>query len=773
MCVNAAMIGVMKHTSPSRPSSVASPSAPSTKLFAAILTSGLFFSVGTAAQMTEILLPAPAPKAASIVFRNMKDYESKAQWLECAQGGRSGFAQSGIVKGWVLRTWVRCALASDRQRKRNEELGPALRAWQQHTHLRHGPWADDLMSEIVKARLWAAEFNLKTNTGVAREHLQAVFDEVDEIDKGSLARAFALTAEMAHNRRDFSAAAAAYEQALSFRDDAVVQEKYNAVLLALSQSAPPKKQVSNGGGNPMKSDIEQRFDERFNASGRDPELTTVVEDCAAYLKALPNGLRSKWAAGRMLEIHQFVWDRMLEPSPDEKWKNFYRRVQSAFDSIDQQRLLDWLPIIFRRGDYESTQKIAEKLKSELASSASGSTVLWFAARSHQLSGNTKKAEQFFHQYLEKHAGGDMARDALFQLALTHLRNRDFSSATAVLERLLQTNGADRFELSARYWLVRSLQAQQNPRSVEESRMLIEKFPLTYYGIRLRSELQNGTFEWPFASKSLAAFKGKIFLSPTQKKAWDRMRWLSANGWESEAMIESQSLPIPGDPVAKVLTARELATVESFPRVIRILQDVSDLAPDLRSAEILQLGMPKTYHDLIAKEAKKRSLNPILLRSLIRQESAFHPRAVSSSNALGLMQIIPPTAREVAQELKLGTLEIPDDLFGPNLNVQLGAAYLAKMLKQFDGSVPFSLAAYNAGPRRMQLFMRGRPSLFSVEARMSSEPMHEIWVDELPWAETSFYVKAILRNAFLYQTLDEQRITLQGVLWKTLLAVPES
>jgi hypothetical protein len=99
---------------------------------------------------------------------------------------------------------------------------------------------------------------------------------------------------------------------------------------------------------------------------------------------------------------------------------------------------------------------------------------------------------------------------------------------------------------------------------------------------------------------------------------------------------------------------------------------------------------------IADAAEKTGLDQRLLSSVIHAESNFQPRAISSKGALGLMQLMPATARELAVR----------DPFDPQQNVQAGARYLRQLLGQF-GNLNLALAAYNAGPRRVNLY-RGVP-----------------------------------------------------------------
>jgi soluble lytic murein transglycosylase len=127
-------------------------------------------------------------------------------------------------------------------------------------------------------------------------------------------------------------------------------------------------------------------------------------------------------------------------------------------------------------------------------------------------------------------------------------------------------------------------------------------------------------------------------------------------------------------------------------------------------------------------------------TLIRQESAFHAGAISSSGARGLMQLMPATAQEVLTKLKLPP-EPVGRLHDPQLSVLLGTTYFAGLWQRYQGNTVLALAGYNAGPSRASRWREQWPGI----------PMDE-FTERIPLDETRNYVKLILRNLMIYERL---------------------
>ncbi len=150
--------------------------------------------------------------------------------------------------------------------------------------------------------------------------------------------------------------------------------------------------------------------------------------------------------------------------------------------------------------------------------------------------------------------------------------------------------------------------------------------------------------------------------------------------------------------------------------------------------------PRPYWSDLKKYSVANGLDPYLVASLIRQESEFNPLAVSRANAVGLMQLLPKTGKNVAKQEGLKRYNATQ-LFSPAVNLQLGTRYFRGMVDKFGGSFEHALAAYNAGSDRVDEWMGQGPYRDSPE-----------FVESIPFTETREYVQAIMRNASVYRQL---------------------
>jgi soluble lytic murein transglycosylase len=155
--------------------------------------------------------------------------------------------------------------------------------------------------------------------------------------------------------------------------------------------------------------------------------------------------------------------------------------------------------------------------------------------------------------------------------------------------------------------------------------------------------------------------------------------------------------------------------------------------------VLEAIFPWPHRVAVEAEAQEFGVDPLLLAALVRQESEFNPEARSTAGARGLAQLLPSTAAATARAL--GVTFDPAWITVPDLNLHLGAAHLAHLLRRFDGRVDAAVAAYDAGA----------PPVTRWLARSDSADSDQ-FIELIPYDETRGYARAVLRNWIIYRAL---------------------
>lgn len=170
---------------------------------------------------------------------------------------------------------------------------------------------------------------------------------------------------------------------------------------------------------------------------------------------------------------------------------------------------------------------------------------------------------------------------------------------------------------------------------------------------------------------------------------------------------------------------------------------------------LEIRFPVIHKDTVVRYARKYDVDPDWVYAVIRQESAFLPNARSPVGAMGMMQIMPATGRQLAREMRMPA-PTPERLGTPEVNIQMGVYYLKQLQDQFNGNMILATASYNAGPHRAKAW---QPKYGSMEG--------DIWVDTIPFRETRDYVKNILA----YQAIYRHHLGYDVSLNQAMAAIP--
>ncbi|WP_353572433.1 transglycosylase SLT domain-containing protein [Candidatus Albibeggiatoa sp. nov. BB20] len=317
---------------------------------------------------------------------------------------------------------------------------------------------------------------------------------------------------------------------------------------------------------------------------------------------------------------------------------------------------------------------------------------------------------------------DKMRQSMLNIAL------DQNNWAAIIKFVTDFNDAIEQQDQWQYWLAR---AYGQTEKFDKAKVIFEKVAKhrTYYGFLAAERLQQ-----PFAfeqqeSELDKAAQQKLLENP----ALIRARELYFLGFINYARMEwQQAVKTLNQDEMKLLTA--IASQWGWhDRAIRAASKA-----DLHNH--LSLRFPRPYYDWVLNQSEKREIAFGWIYAIIRQESAFQTDAKSGANAMGLMQLLPATARQMANKYKI-KLGGEKDLLSPEKNIELGTSYLRYLLDKFDDNYLLATAAYNAGPARAK---RWREKYSCIATDM--------WVELIPFSETRKYVKRVMSYTVVFEYL---------------------
>lgn len=328
----------------------------------------------------------------------------------------------------------------------------------------------------------------------------------------------------------------------------------------------------------------------------------------------------------------------------------------------------------------------------------------------------KDFESEFEFFIKDYPNSALRFRARFLLSLSKVRDKELDFAKAQWAQLADETPLSFYGLASRLLLNRAIDEKITPSRVlaipgdSEDLTALESFRLS------RSRLISQADAWPLASFEMKEFKARDSLS---------------NAFLEElASMESQA--------------------ENHLSVFNLIGELIQRGePSIYREDVLKwiFPVPARIYPLIEKQAFAKDINPILILSLIKQESAFESHAMSSSGAMGLMQLMPATASDTDPKVARADLVENTDR-----NIQVGTLYLSKLLKKYQGNITYALAGYNAGPGAVFRWIGAQKERNLKDPKTKFEdPVFEFldFTETIPYKETREYVQSITRNYFWY------------------------
>jgi soluble lytic murein transglycosylase-like protein len=232
--------------------------------------------------------------------------------------------------------------------------------------------------------------------------------------------------------------------------------------------------------------------------------------------------------------------------------------------------------------------------------------------------------------------------------------------------------------------------------------------------------------------------------------------LTYYGWRAQERLALEGGMLVQTDASLAEGTRRIDDVDIERVALLIEADLDDLARDeLRFAArrargygdrtrlgvlLARVGDYHRANQLVVSFSDGSAVDPELVWAIMREESHYRVDARSAVGALGLLQLMPSTAKQLAREQGLASFET-GHLFDPRTNITLGASYLAQLGRRFDGRMSAAIGSYNAGPRKVAGWLKGEGGRLD----------DDVWVESIPYDQTRSYVKRVLRSLHVYRS----------------------
>jgi soluble lytic murein transglycosylase len=385
--------------------------------------------------------------------------------------------------------------------------------------------------------------------------------------------------------------------------------------------------------------------------------------------------------------------------------------------------------------------------------------LWALARLQEERQELARATDLYQRLAQDFPTYEQAESSLWRAGWLQYCQRHYQAATILWQSFAQRFPRSPLLPQVLYWQARvAQQGGHQDAALLLYQRIVADYPVHYYTAQGYASLQAAGVRAALATDKALLTTPVLLQDPawlpeqSQGKPGKarfhlvRVQELQQLQMYQPAGQEIRSLAplLPSTPAAQYVLASLYVNNQQYAAAFRALNSAMEaLSPaEVRGLprEFWTMMYPQVFWPEVSQLAQTKSLNPYLVLSIIRQESAFNPASISSSGARGLMQLMPTTAQELLSKLKLPP-EPASRLHDPQLSITLGTHYFAGLMQRYQGNIVLALTGYNAGPARASRWREQWPGVPTDE-----------FIERIPLDETRNYVKLILRNLMMYERL---------------------
>ncbi len=493
-----------------------------------------------------------------------------------------------------------------------------------------------------------------------------------------------------------------------------------------------------------------------------------------------------------ITVPPFTFDELFQRGVTLFDKGKYSQALETFETLSGQAVTEdrkdrlafnIAQIHFKSRRYNEAEQVFSKLVASETPEISSESAYWLA-RILDKKGLEQEALLSYLKFADSFPHMNLADDALFLAALCKKDQGDHSGAVIILDKLIVQYPSSNYKHRAMWekaWLYYLTKDLQNAAEGLKQLLAIPAYrekSLYWLGKTGQAsgakELANTSFssltkEFPFGfytlhfnretglkNEQIPALDSDFISSLPVPYGYERVKALISLGMYEEARSELVAIRNKG--VDKSLMFG----------IARLYWEIGDYRsalacfPNAEKGNPAALGFsyPMAYRETIAGYSTEYGIPEYLAHSIIRAESNFSPTARSPVGAVGLMQLMPATAKSLVkgQSRELNTFQ----LTSPDLNIRLGLKHFKNLLVRYNGNLVPAIAAYNSGATPVDRWLK-----------LPTAALNDEFIENIPYAETREYVKKVLANIEIYNSIYHQEIPPADTAPERLSSLPFS
>lgn len=428
------------------------------------------------------------------------------------------------------------------------------------------------------------------------------------------------------------------------------------------------------------------------------------------------------------------------------WCLSYRkkfRVLSILREID----LHIARCYYRIGKIDHSIKAYLQFQKRYPKDSLSPEVLWKVAWLYEGKFDIKKAIRTYKKLVKIYKRSNFTEEAYFRIGLDLFRIKKYSKAISEWQKALKRvrHGLQRDRI--KYWIGKSYEIKRDYKKQGEIYINLAKRPIdSFYNLKafyltsngqdVHRKINEALWELNQNNQSylpnyISRFRRALQVGEILGTRWGDRELLMVN----DNFKEWKELFALGE-----LHERMRNYGDAYRRFRSVFkQNFSDSnLPEM--VPVFKKLYPFYFLSYVDSSANTFNVPKALIWSVIKKESAFEPQIISYANAYGLMQLLPGTASQIAPNLKLryhSTMQ----LFEPNFNIRMGTYYLSSLLRRYQGNYIMALAAYNAGPHRVDRWKKSYPTYDN-----------DLFMENLEFEQTRVYVRTCMKYFWVYRAI---------------------